>query len=191
MPVAWDPVAERAGSGWRWFPPSLPPHLPLFLLSDFQPKVQSRLVRGSGTCAGYVEVRQGRQWEALCHSNPAKASSRWEEVCGEQQCGSFSSYQVRDAGDKTSRGLVCHQEKLSQCYQLQETSRCRRVFVTCESATAHRRRRQFWVFPVRTGQRAGQGAPGPQKRMERWQMGGGKQEHSDSSECEPQREDCP
>ncbi|KAF6102609.1 CD5 molecule [Phyllostomus discolor] len=102
------------------------------ICSDFQPKVQSRLARGSGTCAGYVEVRWGRQWQDLCHHSPFKVPPRWEEVCREQRCGNLSSFEVLEAGGQTSRGLVCHQEKLSQCYELQEITYCRRVLVTCK-----------------------------------------------------------
>lgn len=109
---------------------------PLALIcSGFQPKVQSRLVGGGSVCAGSVEVRQGGRWEALCYSPPAKGTSRWEEVCQEQQCGDVTSYQVLDPGEKTSRGLFCLQEKLSQCHQLQEKkAHCKRVFVTCQDA---------------------------------------------------------
>lgn len=101
--------------------------------SDFQPKVQSRLVGGSGMCSGTVEVRQGKQWKALCsNSRSAKGAVRWEEVCQEQQCGNVSSYQVLGTGEKTSQGLICKQEKLSQCHQLQDHKPCKRVFVTCQ-----------------------------------------------------------
>ncbi|XP_023604566.1 T-cell surface glycoprotein CD5 [Myotis lucifugus] len=102
-------------------------------LRDFQPQVQSRLVGGSSVCAGSVEVRQGqgRQWEALCHSPWAKSMARWAEVCREQQCGPANSYQVLEAGEKDTRGLVCFGEKLSQCHQLQERrAHCKRVFLT-------------------------------------------------------------
>ncbi|XP_014648355.1 PREDICTED: T-cell surface glycoprotein CD5 [Ceratotherium simum simum] len=100
--------------------------------SEFQPKVQSRLVGGSGVCEGSVEVRHGKQWEALCDSTSARGPARWEEVCREQQCGHVNSY-VQDAGEKTSRGVFCPQEKLSQCHQLQEKrSFCKRVFVSCQ-----------------------------------------------------------
>lgn len=105
------------------------------ICSDFQPQVQSRLVGGSGVCAGSVEVRQGqgRQWEALCHSPSAKGAARWAEVCQEQQCGPVSSYRVLEASEKDTRGLVCFGEKLSQCHQLQERrAHCKRVFLTCQ-----------------------------------------------------------
>ncbi|XP_030187984.1 LOW QUALITY PROTEIN: T-cell surface glycoprotein CD5 [Lynx canadensis] len=99
--------------------------------SDFQPKVQSRLVGRRSLCEGSVEVRQGKQWEVLCDSPRPKGTARWEEVCQELQCGSVDSYRVLDAIE-TSHGLFCPQEKLSQCYQLQEKKAyCRRVFVTC------------------------------------------------------------
>lgn len=101
--------------------------------SDFQPKVQSRLVGGSGVCSGTVEVRQGKRWTALCsNSRSAKGAARWEEVCREQQCGNVSSYQVLGTGEKTAQGLICKQEKLSQCHQLQDHKPCKRVFVTCQ-----------------------------------------------------------
>ncbi|XP_029770516.1 T-cell surface glycoprotein CD5 [Suricata suricatta] len=99
--------------------------------SDFQPKVQSRLVGRSGLCEGSVEVRQGKQWGVLCHSSQNKGMARWEEVCREQQCGSVTYYRVLDATE-TSRGLFCSQEKLSQCHQLQEKKTfCKKVFVAC------------------------------------------------------------
>uniref|UniRef100_A0A8C9APB3 T-cell surface glycoprotein CD5 n=1 Tax=Prolemur simus TaxID=1328070 RepID=A0A8C9APB3_PROSS len=101
--------------------------------SDFQPKVQSRLVGGSSVCEGSVEVRQGTQWAALCDSSVAKGMARWQEVCQEQQCGSVNSYHVLDAGKKTSWGFSCSQEKLSQCHELWEKkSYCKRVFVACQ-----------------------------------------------------------
>ncbi|KAL2805995.1 T-cell surface glycoprotein CD5 isoform 2, partial [Daubentonia madagascariensis] len=101
--------------------------------SGFQPKVQSRLVGGSGTCEGTVEVRQGTQWAALCDSSLAKGMARWEEVCQEQQCGRVNSYHVLDTREKTSRGFSCSQEKLSQCHELWEKkAHCKRVFVTCQ-----------------------------------------------------------
>ncbi|KAL4697081.1 hypothetical protein H8959_002779 [Pygathrix nigripes] len=103
------------------------------LCSGFQPKVQSRLVRGSSICEGTVEVRQGAQWAALCESSSARSSLRWEEVCREQQCGGFNSHRVLDADDPTSWGLSCPHEKLSQCYELTERkSYCKKVFVTCQ-----------------------------------------------------------
>lgn len=103
------------------------------ICSGFQPKVQSRLVGGGGVCAGSVEVRQGKQWEALCHNLGAKGAARWEEVCREQKCGNVSSYQVLDTREKTSQGLFCPQEKLSQCHQLREKKlHCKKVFVTCQ-----------------------------------------------------------
>lgn len=99
--------------------------------------MQSRLVGRRSLCEGSVEVRQGKQWEVLCDSPRPKGTARWEEVCQELQCGSVASYRVLDAIE-TSHGLFCPQEKLSQCYQLQEKKAyCRRVFVTCELATAH------------------------------------------------------
>ncbi|XP_045643063.1 T-cell surface glycoprotein CD5 [Ursus americanus] len=101
--------------------------------SGFQPKVQSRLVGGGGLCEGSVEVRQGKRWEVLCDVPWAKSTARWEEVCQEQQCGKVNSYRVLDATEKTTRGLSCPQEKLSQCHQLQEKkAHCKRVFVKCQ-----------------------------------------------------------
>ncbi|XP_037371599.1 T-cell surface glycoprotein CD5 [Talpa occidentalis] len=98
--------------------------------SGFQPKVQSRLVGGSGPCAGSVEVRLAKQWLPLCHKTPVKSRARWEEVCQEHQCGQFISHQVLDPR-ATSKGLSCSQENLSQCHQLQEKT-CQRVFITCQ-----------------------------------------------------------
>ncbi|XP_023415468.2 T-cell surface glycoprotein CD5 [Loxodonta africana] len=104
------------------------------ICSGFQPKVQSRLVGGRDICEGTVEVRQGGQWAALCDSFPDKNPARWEEVCQEQQCGSVDTYRELDAGEKASQGLICLQEKLSQCHELQEKKpRCKRVFVTCRN----------------------------------------------------------
>ncbi|XP_014394677.1 PREDICTED: T-cell surface glycoprotein CD5, partial [Myotis brandtii] len=46
---------------------------------------------------------------------------------------SGDSYQVLEAGEKDTRGLVCFGEKLSQCHQLQERrAHCKRVFLTCQ-----------------------------------------------------------
>lgn len=145
-------------------PPLLPP-------PDFQPQVQSRLVGGSGVCAGSVEVRQGQgqQWEALCHSPSAKGAARWAEVCQEQQCGPVSSYQVLEAGEKDTRGLVCFGEKLSRCHQLQERrAHCKRVFLTCELATARQAEGRPGL-PSRAQSGARFRRTGPPKR--RWQMG--------------------
>ncbi|XP_035118733.3 T-cell surface glycoprotein CD5 [Callithrix jacchus] len=103
------------------------------LCSGFQPKVQSRLVGGSSMCEGTVEVRQGAQWAALCDSSSARSPLRWEEVCQEQRCGGVNSYRVLDAGEPTSQGLSCFQQKLSQCHELQEkNSHCKKVFITCQ-----------------------------------------------------------
>lgn len=101
------------------------------LSADFQPKVQSRLVGGSSVCEGIAEVRQRSQWAALCDSSAARGPGRWEELCQEQQCGNLISFHVMDA-DRTSPGVLCTQEKLSQCYQLQKKTHCKRVFITCE-----------------------------------------------------------
>ncbi|XP_004715096.1 T-cell surface glycoprotein CD5 [Echinops telfairi] len=101
------------------------------LCSDFQPKVQSRLVEGHSLCEGVVEVRQGGRWAALCHNSTATAA-RWNEVCQEQQCGSVVTYGKLEAGKTASPGLSCPQEKLSQCHQLQKSPLCKRVFVTCQ-----------------------------------------------------------
>lgn len=115
--------------------PGLLPHQQRFLSADFQPKVQSRLVGGSSVCEGIAEVRQRSQWAALCDSSVAKGRGRWEELCQEQQCGNLISFHAMDA-DKTSPGLLCTEEKLSQCYHLQEKPHCKRVFVTCELTAA-------------------------------------------------------
>lgn len=124
---------------------------PIALPPDFQPKVQSRLVGGSGTCEGSVEVRQGKQWDALCDSSSAKGMARWEDVCREQQCGNVSSYQLLDTGEKTSGGFVCPPGKLSQCHQLlQKKSHCKRVFVTCELGPAHGGWRVVLDLPSKT-----------------------------------------
>lgn len=131
------PVAGRVAQGPREFPANLPPDLHCFPSPDFQPKVQSRLVGRSGLCEGSVEVRQGKQWGVLCDSLRPKGTARWDEVCREQQCGGVRYHQVLDA-DEASSGFFCPQEKLSQCHQLQEKKAyCRKVFVTCELATAH------------------------------------------------------
>ncbi|XP_051002859.1 T-cell surface glycoprotein CD5 [Acomys russatus] len=101
------------------------------ICSDFQPKVQSRLVGGSSVCEGIAEVRQGSRWASLCDSSAVKGRARWEELCQEQQCGDLISFHVLDA-DMTSPGLHCTQKKLSQCYQLQKKTSCKKVFVTCQ-----------------------------------------------------------
>ncbi|XP_052045757.1 T-cell surface glycoprotein CD5 isoform X2 [Apodemus sylvaticus] len=103
------------------------------ICSDFQPKVQSRLVGGSSVCEGIAEVRQKSQWAALCDSSAARGRARWEELCQEQQCGDLISFHSVDA-DRTSPspGLLCTHEKLSRCYHLQRKTHCKRVFVTCQ-----------------------------------------------------------
>ncbi|XP_075403673.1 T-cell surface glycoprotein CD5 [Tenrec ecaudatus] len=101
------------------------------LCSDFQPKVQSRLVEGHSPCEGVVEVRQGGQWNALCHNSTATVV-RWDEVCQEQKCGSAVTHGKLEASKTASPGFSCPQEKLSQCHELQKSPRCKRVFVTCE-----------------------------------------------------------
>ncbi|XP_017659099.1 T-cell surface glycoprotein CD5 [Nannospalax galili] len=106
-------------------------HMLNVICSGFQPKVQSRLVGASSICEGIAEVRQASQWAALCDSSAARSRARWEELCQEQQCGSLISFHVMDVG-QTSSGLICPQEKLSQCYQPQKKSYCKRVFVTCQ-----------------------------------------------------------
>lgn len=90
---------------------------------------------GSSVCEGIAEVRQGSQWAALCVRDMARGPARWEELCQEQQCGNLLSFRALDP-DKTISGLICTQEKLSRCYQLQKTSKCKRVFVTCELTAA-------------------------------------------------------
>lgn len=90
---------------------------------------------GSSVCEGIAEVRQGSQWAALCDSSVARGRARWEELCQEQQCGNLLSIHALDA-DRTTPGLICTQEKLSRCYQLQKRNTCKRVFVTCELTAA-------------------------------------------------------
>ncbi|XP_055987660.1 T-cell surface glycoprotein CD5 [Sorex fumeus] len=102
---------------------------PLALLcSEFQPKVQSRLVGGSGPCAGSVEVRQDGQWAALCSS---KSIELWKEVCREQRCGHFISGHELDASESL-QGHPCSQKNLSQCHLLEEKRKCKRMFITCQ-----------------------------------------------------------
>jgi hypothetical protein len=123
-----------------------------FSSPGFQPKVQSRLVGGSGVCEGTVEVRQGTRWAALCDSPVARGQGRWEELCQEQQCGRFISFHMLDASG-TSRGLTCPQEKLSRCYALQEKKAfCRRVFITCELLQPTVGRGQLWTCLLGTDQ---------------------------------------
>lgn len=116
-------------------PPGQPAPHHHFPSAGFQPKVQSRLVGGSSVCEGIAEVRQGSQWAALCDSSMARGRARWEELCQEQQCGNLLSFRALDA-DRTTPGLICTQEKLSRCYQLQKRNTCKRVFVTCELTAA-------------------------------------------------------
>ncbi|MBZ3875969.1 T-cell surface glycoprotein CD5 [Sciurus carolinensis] len=100
--------------------------------SDFQPKVQSRLVGGGSVCKGTVEVRQASPWAALCDGHVSRGPTRWEELCQEQKCSSLISYHTLDASE-TSSGFSCPQEKLSQCHELREKrASCKRVFVTCQ-----------------------------------------------------------
>ncbi|XP_004770434.1 T-cell surface glycoprotein CD5 isoform X1 [Mustela nigripes] len=136
LPIRWEIQNASCASleqCFRKVPPYEGGQALALVCSDFQPKVQSRLVGGSSLCEGSVQVRQGKQWEALCDVSWAKGTARWEEVCQEQQCGKVNSYRVLDAAEKTSHGLSCPQEKLSQCHQLQEKkTRCKRVFVTCQ-----------------------------------------------------------
>lgn len=116
--------------------PGLLPHQH-FPSTDFQPKVQSRLVGGSGVCEGVAEVRQRSQWAALCDSSAARGRARWEELCQEQQCGGLVSFHSVDADRASpSPGLLCTQEKLSRCHHLQKKNHCKRVFVTCELTAA-------------------------------------------------------
>ncbi|XP_047631563.1 T-cell surface glycoprotein CD5 [Phacochoerus africanus] len=139
LPVRWkiqNPWCATLEECFRKVQPQAGGQVLGLVCSDFQPKVQSRLVGHSGTCEGSVEVRQGKQWDTLCDSSSAKSMARWEEVCREQQCGNVSSYQILDDGEKTSRGLFCPSGKLSQCHQLLERkSHCKRVFVTCQRSS--------------------------------------------------------
>nr|XP_031546593.1 T-cell surface glycoprotein CD5 isoform X2 [Vicugna pacos] len=140
LPIRWKIQNTRCASleqCFRKIQPQAGGQALGLICTDFQPKVQSRLVGGSSSCEGAVEVRHGKQWDPLCDSSSAKgAAARWEEVCQEQQCGNVSSYQVLDATEKTSQGLFCPSGKLSQCHQLLERkSHCKRVFVTCQSSS--------------------------------------------------------
>ncbi|KAB0390687.1 hypothetical protein E2I00_018320, partial [Balaenoptera physalus] len=136
LPVSWGPSGQACSLGAQGAPAEPATSPPIALPPDFQPKVQSRLVGGSSTCEGSVEVRQGKQWDALCDSSSAKGVARWEDVCQEQQCGNVSSYQLLDTGEKTSGGFFCPPGKLSQCHQLlQKKSHCKRVFVTCQNSS--------------------------------------------------------
>ncbi|XP_077604863.1 T-cell surface glycoprotein CD5 [Crocuta crocuta] len=134
LPIRWEIHNASCASleqCFRKVPPREGGQTLAIVCSDFQPKVQSRLVGRSGLCEGSVEVRQGKQWGVLCDSLRPKGTARWDEVCREQQCGGVRYHQVLDA-DEASSGLFCPQEKLSQCHQLQEKKAyCRKVFVTC------------------------------------------------------------
>ncbi|XP_005598272.2 T-cell surface glycoprotein CD5 [Equus przewalskii] len=135
LPIRWEiqnASCDSLEGCFRKVQPRMGGQALALVCSEFQPKVQSRLVGGSSLCEGSVEVRQGKQWKALCDIPSPKGAVRWEEVCQEQQCGKVNSY-VHEAPEKTSQGFFCSQEKLSQCHQLQEkNSYCRRVFVSCQ-----------------------------------------------------------
>ncbi|KAL1789115.1 T-cell surface glycoprotein CD5 [Sigmodon hispidus] len=134
LPIQWEVHNSSCASLQQCFqktPPQEGGQALSVICSDFQPKVQSRLVGGSSVCEGIAEVRQGSRWAALCDSSVARGRARWEELCQEQQCGDLISFRALDA-DKTSPGVVCTHEKLSRCYQLQTKTSCKRVFVTCQ-----------------------------------------------------------
>ncbi|KAK7803033.1 hypothetical protein U0070_010593 [Myodes glareolus] len=134
LPVRWEAQNASCASLEQCFQKTTPQEGSRALsviCSGFQPKVQSRLVGGSSVCEGIAEVRQGSQWAALCDSSMARGRVRWEELCQEQQCGNLLSFRALDA-DRTTPGLICTQEKLSRCYQLQKRNTCKRVFVTCQ-----------------------------------------------------------
>ncbi|VTJ57402.1 Hypothetical predicted protein [Marmota monax] len=145
--------------------------------SDFQPKVQSRLVGGGSVCKGTVEVRQATQWAALCDSHVSRGPARWAELCQEQKCNGLVSYHTLDASE-TSSGFSCPQEKLSQCHELQEKKTfCKRVFVTCELATAHGGGKAGLDFPSGTwlmSMSLKDSAPEPCKRMANGEGTGGR-----------------
>uniref|UniRef100_A0A8C6E5Q9 T-cell surface glycoprotein CD5 n=1 Tax=Moschus moschiferus TaxID=68415 RepID=A0A8C6E5Q9_MOSMO len=138
LPIRWEIQNPRCASlkqCFRKVQPRTGGQALGLICSDFQPKVQSRLVGGSDTCEGSVEVRQGQQWDTLCDNSWAKGTARWEEVCREQQCGNVSSYQGLDPSEKTLGGFFCFSGILSQCHQLLEKkSHCKRVFVTCQNS---------------------------------------------------------
>ncbi|CAH6793753.1 Cd5 [Phodopus roborovskii] len=135
LPVGWEVQNGDCASMHQCFQKTRPQEGAQALsvvCSDFQPKVQSRLVGGSSLCEGFAEVRHGSQWATLCDSSVARGQARWDELCQEQQCGNLISFHALDA-DRTSTGLVCTQEKLSRCYQLQKKNNCKRVFITCQN----------------------------------------------------------
>ncbi|XP_021081527.1 T-cell surface glycoprotein CD5 isoform X2 [Mesocricetus auratus] len=135
LPIRWEVQNGSCDSMQRCFQKTRPQEGAQALsviCSDFQPKVQSRLVGGSSLCEGIAEVRQGSQWATLCDSTVARGRARWDQLCQEQHCGDLISFHALDA-DRTSTGLICTQEKLSLCYQLQKKTNCKRVFVTCQN----------------------------------------------------------
>ncbi|XP_038200644.1 T-cell surface glycoprotein CD5 [Arvicola amphibius] len=134
LPVRWEVQNASCASLEQCFQKTTPQEggrALSVICSGFQPKVQSRLVGGSSLCEGIAEVRQGSQWTTLCDSSMARGRARWEELCQEQQCGNLLSFRALDA-DRITPGLICTQEKLSQCYELQKKNTCKRVFVTCQ-----------------------------------------------------------
>nr|XP_021491705.1 T-cell surface glycoprotein CD5 [Meriones unguiculatus] len=134
LPIRWEAQNASCTSLQKCFQKTKPQEggqALSVICSDFQPKVQSRLVGGSSVCEGIAEVRQGSQWAALCAGSAARGRARWEELCREQQCGGLTSFHVLDA-DRNSAGQFCAQERLSHCYQLQKKNACKRVFVTCQ-----------------------------------------------------------
>ncbi|CAI9166983.1 unnamed protein product [Rangifer tarandus platyrhynchus] len=139
LPIRWEIQSPRCASleqCFRKVQPRAGGQALGLICSDFQPKVQSRLVGGSDTCEGSVEVRQGQQWGMLCDSSWAKGTARWEEVCREQQCGNVSFYQGLDPSEKTLGGFYCPPGILSRCHQLiEKRSHCKKVFVTCQNSS--------------------------------------------------------
>lgn len=141
MPIRWEiqnPKCTSLEQCFRKVQPWVGGQALGLICSDFQPKVQSRLVGGSDVCEGSVEVRSGKgqKWDMLCDDSWAKGTARWEEVCREQQCGNVSSYRGLDPSEKTLGGFYCPPGILSRCHKLEEKkSHCKRVFVTCQNSS--------------------------------------------------------
>ncbi|DAA13823.1 T-cell surface glycoprotein CD5 [Bos indicus x Bos taurus] len=141
LPIRWEiqnPKCTSLEQCFRKVQPWVGGQALGLICSDFQPKVQSRLVGGSDVCEGSVEVRSGKgqKWDTLCDDSWAKGTARWEEVCREQQCGNVSSYRGLDPSEKTLGGFYCPPGILSRCHKLEEKkSHCKRVFVTCQNSS--------------------------------------------------------